>query len=116
MFSQVNLIQRQIVPFAYVPGVTVSVSGNGSLAVSGILGLSLSLTDTRSGITNFPDNPTTIIDLGWLTTSTSDGNEEALPIRRTNQLFLGISPAVTSVRWALPVGVSGTLKTLLREP
>lgn len=115
MDGYTQLIQRQVVPFAYLRGTPVAVSGQGSTAVQGILGVSLSLTDSRSGVGNYPDNPTSYFDLGWLTFGTADGYLSAHPIRRLADLVLDVSPAVTTVHWSLPSGVSGTLTPLVRE-
>lgn len=112
----VTLIQRQRAPFAYVTGAGTSISGSGVVAVQGILGVSLALSDSRSGITNYPDNPDTYFDLGWLSFCTADGCQDARPIRRHNDVILEVSPAITSVRYTLPSGVSGTLTPLLRQP
>lgn len=112
----VTLIQRQHVPFAYVTGASFTASGQGSHAVQGILGLSVSFTALPSGRSNYPDNPASYFDLGWLTLCTADGCEAARPLHRQQELILDVSPAVTSVRWSLPSGAAATLMPLVREP
>lgn len=113
--NAVTLIQRQNAPFAYLRQASFPVSGQGSHAVQGILGVSLALADSRTGVSNYPDNPTSYFDLGWISFGTADGMQNAVEIRRRSDLFLGVSPAVTVVSWSLPSGVSGTCTPLVRE-
>lgn len=112
----VTLIQRQRVPFAYVSGASFTATGAGSHAVQGILGLSVSFTTLPSGRTNYPDNPASYFDLGWLSLCTADGCEAARPLRRQVELILDVSPAVTAVRWSLPSGAVASITPLLRLP
>jgi hypothetical protein len=112
----VTLIQRQKVPFAYVPGtVHAGLTGSGVITVSGILGLLATLT-LPAWIGSVGNNPPHLFQAGFLTPGNSDGYSATLKLDRNPALFLDLDGDVTRVGYNLHSGVSLDLTELLREP
>jgi len=115
--SMLTLVQRQSVPFAYVPGAThTGLSGNGSIAVQGIHGLSVDITASPSYLGSVSGTPTTKFDYGWVSVGTADGWERSTRLTHDGHLILGISGAATLVGYTFPSGVTASIKELVREP
>jgi hypothetical protein len=114
--QDVQLIQRQKVPFAYVPGsLTAGLTGNGQLAVSGILGLAVELTTLPFAIGEEDGNPLAYFGSGWVATGTADGWRSSTPIRH-NPMWLPAEPDDTLVGYSLPPGAVANIQTFVREP
>ncbi len=113
-----NLIQRQEVPFAYVPGaVHPGLSGLGQLATSGILGLACEFTALPlSLLSPALSDPATYHQIGKLTLGTADGWQRSYEPTHSPYLILGVSGAVTEIGYAFADGVVATLTELVREP
>jgi hypothetical protein len=118
ILQTVTLIQRQAVPFGYVPGTThAGLSGTGTVAVSGILALAATMTTLPTAIGDRVGTPPRLFDAGWLSLGTSDGYEEPIFLAAQNQLLVPRSAGlVTTVGYSLHSGVVLTLTELLREP
>jgi hypothetical protein len=115
--ARVDLIQRQLVPFAYVPGAShTGLAGQGSIAVQGILGLSVELTTLPAWIGSEGSTVPTLINAGWITLGTPDGNLPSRPITHDNFVLLDVSGAITWVFYDFPPGVVATITELIREP
>jgi hypothetical protein len=117
ILQQVNLLQRQTAPFAYVLGpVHSALSGTGSFAVQGTLGLLLDVTvPDRAGRT--AGTPVAVFDCGWLNFGTEDGYSERHFITSDTELVTPKLPGIyTTVGYTLLEGVSVTATELLREP
>lgn len=114
----VTLIQRQAAPFGYVPGaVHAGLTGHGSFAVSGILGVKLELTTTNLSGGLRDGSPQELFDQGFVTLGTADGYEHSRRIDHVGELVLPIAAgAFTTVGYTLEVGVVATITELLREP
>lgn len=118
ILALVTLIQRQAVPFAYVPGtVHAGLTGMGHFDVQGILGVKVQLDSTSSYVGVESADPDVYWDAGWINWSNNDGAHK--------REFIGASPFVslptvagqyTRVGYTLPVGVSVTITELVREP
>lgn len=114
----VTLIQRQAVPFAYVPGTVHSgLSGSGQFDVSGILGLGVDLTTTPAYFGSRAGDPLTLWTDSWLNLGTADGwlSRE----RVTSDPFLILprdAAALTLVGYTFAPGVEATITELVREP
>jgi hypothetical protein len=115
MRTQVDLVQRQSVPFAYLLGATHAVSGSGSFAVQGIIGLAVAISSAPAWVGRSGLDPTAHFTYGWLHVGTADGWERGEKLLFSNQLVLPLSGAVTQVGYDLEPGVSGTITELLRE-
>ena len=117
MQQTIQLLQRQLAPFAYVTGpVHSGLSGTGTVSVQGILGVLLNISiPSRAGlVVGTPDNA---FDVGWINFGTADGYELRRQLRSDSQLvFPDVAGAWTIVGYTLLPGVSMTLTELQREP
>jgi len=116
ILQAITLIQRQHVPFAYVPGASHSVSGSGEVAVSGILGLLIELDSIPSRAGVLEGTPETVYSVGWVNVGTADGWTKKHVIEHSPMLILDVPPSTTRVGYSLPGDVSGDITELVREP
>jgi hypothetical protein len=117
ILSQVNLIQRQQVPFAYVAGTSHPVSGNGSFAVQGLIGLKVTLTAISSAVGQSVGTPPDVFDAGEISMGTADGYIESHRIRHSAELwFPPAAGSYTTVGYTLTPGVTASITELSREP
>jgi hypothetical protein len=118
LMSQVNLIQRQQVPFGFVTGAVHSaISGSGFLDVQGLLGVLVSVDTLSSLVAQEAGSPTQASDLGWI----AWGNTAGFTRREflTNDAFVSFPPAAgqfVQLGYNLPPGVLVTITELVREP
>jgi len=116
MLQAVTLIQRQHVPFAYVPGHThPSLSGNGEFSVQGILGLLIELASVPGRAGELAGHPETIYSVGWVNVGTADGWLTKHVVEHSPMLVLDVPGTVTRVGYSLPSDVSATITELVRE-
>jgi hypothetical protein len=118
ILQMVTLIQRQKVPFAYVYGDNhVGISGDGELAVQGLLGVSVDVTTMpgRTGVV--AGTPETLFNLGWITLGTADGWETSRRIDHDGTLMIPQAGSVfTRVGYSIPDDVVVSIRELVREP
>lgn len=116
--TQVDLIQRQSVPFAYVEGDSHSgLSGNGHFVVSGLIGI-------RVVLTSFPDwlgyevgDTFEYFTESWINFSTSGVSSPRQWIRGSDQAFFPRNAGVYNlVSYSLKPGLTATIIELIREP
>ncbi len=114
----VTLIQRQGVPFGYLLGAAHSgLIGSGTIAVAGILGVSVALTTVPATWGSTSDVPRRLVPkVGSLVLATANGNEDEQQLHYDQELVLGISAAVTSIKYSLRPGIVATITPLVREP
>jgi hypothetical protein len=118
ILTAVTLVQRQAVPFAYVPGTAHNgLSGHGELSVSGLLGAKI----TPSAIPSWAGVVSGDPDALWLDSWINWGNADGW----TSREFLRASPYVslpqlagqfTKIGYSLAPGLTVDLVELLREP
>lgn len=118
ILRMVTLIQRQSVPFAYVPGtVHAGRSGAGVIGVSGLIGAKIDVTTLPTSYGQRGTSPTEIFDLGWISWGTSDGYPSSFRLEHDPQLSLPPRcSAFTDLAYELAPGVVITITELLREP
>jgi hypothetical protein len=118
MRAQVDLIQRQDVPFAYILGPTnAGLTGDGDVSVQGILGLSVLLTTVPSTWGETADVPRRLIPkAGALQFMTTEGYTDEVQLHYDHELILGVPAVATSVHYTLRPGIVASLTTLMREP
>lgn len=118
ILRMVTLIQRQGVPFGYVPGtVHAGLSGAGALSIQGILGAKVAVTTLPATLGRAGTTPVEYFDLGFLTFGTPDGYPTAFRLERDPQLLLPARcSAYTQLAYDLHPGVVVTITELLREP
>jgi len=117
LLQMVTLIQRQSVPFAYLTGTVHSgLTGTGSIAVTGILGVLLNVSaPVRAGVD--VGTPDTNWDLGWINFGDSNGYEDRIWLRGTSQILIPPTAGLfTVVGYTLTPGVTLALTELVREP
>jgi hypothetical protein len=112
-----TLVQRQHVPFAYVPGLTYAgLSGNGEVTFSDpILRLKLELTTLPGNYGLAEGHPDQVYDVGTLAIGTADGFEPPQWITNSPMLLQVPGDAVR-IGYALRPGVVATITTYSREP
>lgn len=116
ILSLVTLQQRQTNAFAYVSGaVHHSLTGSGTLAVSGILGALLNV----SGLSTYSyegGDPVTYFGVGDIRFGTNDGYTASVRIDTDSQVIFPESAGLyTVIAYNLNPGVTMTLTELLRE-
>jgi hypothetical protein len=113
----VRLIQRQGVPFGYVPGpIHSALTGQGDFAVADILGLAVTFTTLPSTYPPLAGDPLTYHQIGKVSVGTADGWERSWQPTHSPYMILPVSGAVTKVGYTFPVGIVATITELLREP
>jgi len=112
-----TLVQRQGVPFGYVPGTVHSaLSGNGEFPVAGILGLAVTLDVFPAGHESGSTDPITYHQLGKVSVGTVAGWRRSWQPTHNPYLILPIAGAFTRVGYSFVGGVVATITELLREP
>ena len=117
LLELVTLIQRQHVPFAYVPGLSyAALEGNGEIVFSDpILRLAVTL-DVLPGHYGMAEgSPDAVFDVGRISLGTADGYESSRPIT-TTPFLLGVPGDVTRIGYSFAPGVVATIETFSREP
>jgi hypothetical protein len=114
----VTLIQRQIVPFAYVEGAAhTGLTGDGSISVFGLIGAALELTDVPQNASAVDGDPDTVFGCGWINWGNTDGVTPREFIAATTQLSLPpLAGQFTQLHYSLPPGAELTITELEREP
>jgi len=115
---QLNLIQRQLVPFAYIATTAhTGLSGAGSFAIQGLLGVKVNVTTLPGQIGQEGTSPAEYFDMGFLTFGTPDGYDHSVRLERSQQIVLPARcSAFTSFAYDLHPGVVCTITELVREP
>lgn len=118
IWSQVNLIQRQIVPFAYVASTVHSgLSGAGTFDIQGLIGLACTVTTIPDSYGRSGSSPTEYFDLGFVTFGTPDGYPSSFRVKHGTNLFTPrFCSGYTVVDYDLSPGVVVTITELVREP
>lgn len=118
ILGYVQLIQRQVAPFAYVAGTAhAGLSGHGELTVQGLIGARVTLTSYGSAVGLVDGDPQTVFDAGWINFGDTSGFEarrfiNASPI----QFFPAAAGQFTRIGYSLQPGVVATITELVREP
>lgn len=118
ILQAVTLIQRQAVPFAYLPStVHAGLSGTGTLSIQGLIGASISITTLPSQLGRAGTTPLEIFDAGFVTFGTADGYPTSYRLEHNPQLLLPARcSAYTDLAYDLHPGVVITITELVREP
>jgi hypothetical protein len=118
ILGMVTLIQRQSVPFGYVPGaVHAGLSGTGSIAIAGILGAKMDITTLPASLGSSFTSPAEHFDVGFITWATPDGYPTSDRIEHQPTLSFPLRAGLyTELFYDLHPGVVVTITELLREP
>jgi hypothetical protein len=90
---------------------TAGLTGNGTLSVTGAIGVLVSLTTLPSYIGSEAGSPNAIFDVGFITPRTPAGAFRSEAIRHNPQIFMLPSEA-TSVGYSLSPGVVASIQLL----
>lgn len=113
----VTLLQRQVAPFAYVPGARHNgLTGSGQFSVQGLLGVSVILTTVPPGLGNIAGDPPELFDVGFVTLGTADGWHRSVRLEHSPTLIMPILGSETLLGWTLAPGVVVDVLELVREP
>lgn len=117
LLSLVTLVQRQHVPFAYVPALEYpGLTGAGTVTFSDpIVRAQVELTTLPAHYGMAEGSPDAVFDVGWISLGTADGFERAKPISTTPYL-LNLRGDHTRIGYSLSPGVVATIRTYFREP
>lgn len=118
ILKMVTLLQRQSAPFSYVYGANhTGLSGHGSIAVSGLIGVSVDVTTLPPGTGSLDGSPVQYFDLGYVTLGTADGYSTSRRIDHDGCLVLPPQAgAFTAIGYTLNAGVVASIRELVREP
>lgn len=117
ILDTVNLLQRQLLPFAYVTStVHAGLSGSGTLAVADLIGIILDVT-TNPGYTGIEAaQPDILFDIGWVSVLTPDGLIDQRRISAAHTVWQPrLMSEATVVGYFLNPGVIATITELVRE-
>lgn len=114
----VTLIQRQLAPFAYVPGAEhAGLTGEGSIAVQGLIGARLELEEWGPSVGEESGDPNVLFDAGWINWGSADGVTPRERLTAEQMLSLPAAcGAFTSIHYSLGDGVVLRITELRREP
>lgn len=115
--TDVQLIQRQAVPFSYLVSTShAGLSGNGQIAVQGLIGVSIDFTTIPGHLGLSSGNPDAHLFLGWLNLGTAHGWQRAHHLVDQPTLRLPIGGEISLIGYSLEAGVVATITELVREP
>jgi hypothetical protein len=114
----VQSMQRNYAPFGYVLGPShPNLSGVGSLAVSRLIGVKITLTTLPAHVITSPGNPTYLRDCGWVSVSEVDGMIQELRVARQQFTWLPRDMVLADhINYDFFSGVVATIQEMLPEP
>ena len=118
ILQYVTLLQRHLVPFAYVSGTVHSgLSGAGAISIQGLLGAKVECTTIPTSYGRAGTTPTEYFELGFITFGTADGFPSSYKLNRDEQFMLPARcSAYTELAYDLAPGVVVTISEIVREP
>lgn len=119
ILDMVTLIQRQQTPFAYIVGTAHSgLTGAGELAVQGLIGARITITDALPGSIGVEaGDPEAVFGAGWINWGIAGAFMPRQFLSSTTTLSLPEAAGVfTTLSYSLPPGVVATIWELVREP
>lgn len=118
ILQAVTLIQRQAVPFAYLAStVHAGLSGAGSFAVQGLLGVKIELTTIPGSLYQDGSTPPFVFSAGWVSMEDGNGFIDETRAHAASQVWLSrIASDATVIGYSFKPGVVATITELLREP
>lgn len=118
ILGYVTLLQRQVAPFAYVPGSShLGLTGNGTLAVQGLLGVKVTPTSLPPGVGVEAGDPDTLWLDSWITWGNADGWIEREWLRSAPYISLpNLAGQFTKLGYTIRPGMAVDIVELVREP
>lgn len=117
ILQYVSLMQRQIVPFAYVPGtVHHALQGSGELVVQGLLGLKIAPSALPSVYGRQAGDPDELWLSSWITWGNADGWVKREPLTHSPYLsFPSLAGQFTKIGYTFAPGMVADVTELVRE-
>jgi hypothetical protein len=117
ILGYVTLLQRQIAPFAYVPGSShAGLTGSGELDVQGLVGAKILVTTMPGWVGVEDGDPIEYRDAGWFSWGTADGFMQREYLTHAPHLTLPANAgALTKLGYSWSPGVVATVTELVRE-
>jgi hypothetical protein len=114
----VTLVQRYLLPFAYVNGATHSgLTGAASFAISRLLGVHVSLTTIPNYIGVEINTPNALFDVGWISAMDGDGTIHQVRITHQDMVWMPRHfQECTTFGYHLNPGVVASVTELQAEP
>ena len=114
----VTQLQRYLLPFAYILGTAhTALSGTGSIAVSALSGVVVSVTTLPSRAGESVRDVDKLFDLGWVSIQTADGLIDQIPIDRVHRVWQSrLFPEATLLSFFCTPGTVITLQEIQPEP
>jgi hypothetical protein len=118
VLQAVTLLQRQLVPFAYISSTAhAGLTGQGTIAVQGLLGLRIDLTTMPASLTQDASTPPFVFNVGWVSMEDSNGFiDETRAHAQHQNWFSRIASEATLIGYSFAPGVVATITELQREP
>jgi hypothetical protein len=115
--SDVSLIQRQGVPFAYVAGTLHSgLSGTGTITLTGPLGLVVQTTSMPGYLSSDMAPVASYFKIGELSLGTVDGWASRRIVTHNPHLYVDIGADMTRLGYLFEPGITANIQELVREP
>jgi hypothetical protein len=114
----VTLLQRQLVPFAYISSTAhAGLTGAGSIVVQGLLGVRIDLTTVPGSVTQDASTPPFLFNVGWVSAMDANGFIEETRAHSVHQVwFPRVAADATLIGYSFTAGVVATITELQREP
>jgi hypothetical protein len=114
----VTLLQRQLVPFAYISSTAhAGLTGAGSIVVQGLLGVRIDLTTVPGSVTQDASTPPFLFNVGWVSAMDANGFIEETRAHAAHQVwFPRVAADATLIGYSFTPGVIATITELQREP
>lgn len=118
IYELLTLVQRQAAPFAYIYGTNhTGLTGDGELAVSDLIGVSVDVTTLPTSYGSVPGTPAELYGLGFVSLGTADGWSKSQRIDHDGTLLLPPQAGVfTRVGYTLSPGIAVSIRELVKEP
>jgi hypothetical protein len=118
ILQTVTLLQRHILPFAYIASTAHSgLHDQGSFSVNNLVGVKVVLTTTPASIGSELGEPTYYFDLGFLSVENTDGLIQQTRVTSTNQVWTPrLMSTAATIGYSFHPGVVATITELLAEP
>jgi hypothetical protein len=118
ILQAVTLIQRQAVPFGYIAStVHAGLTGAGTFAITGLIGLAVSITTDSPHLGVAGTSPAELFDRGYVTFATASGAMHSVRLEHAAQLIIPPAAAVfTTVFYDLNPLITVSITELVREP
>jgi hypothetical protein len=115
--ADIQLIQRQAVPFAYVPGTLhTGLSGAGTITLSSPLGLIVQSTALPGYLSSDMAPVASYFKIGEISLGTVDGWTARRIVTHNPHLYVDVDADMTRLGYLFEAGVTANVQELVREP